>query len=186
MAAGSLEPDQGRDNFQIREAPTPIPRVKSTLLSETLGVLKQKGKDCWWKDGRNGTDPPQGCGLCPPLDSPTRWELKEGSHESSQGQRSQPDLIFAAASTGRAAQDSDSLCSLVSKGSLEFPDQGWEEVEPCLRSCLTHTHPHTCINNADGSQDFCINTALPGRLAQGLQRRRMEIKLLLYEGNVIM
>lgn len=51
VAAGSLEPDQGRDNFQIREAPTPIPRVKSTLLSETLGVLKQKEKDCWWKEG---------------------------------------------------------------------------------------------------------------------------------------
>lgn len=51
VAAGSLEPDQGRDNFQIREAPTPTPRVRATPLSKTLGVLEQKGKDWWWKEG---------------------------------------------------------------------------------------------------------------------------------------
>lgn len=51
VAAGSLELDQGRDNFQIREAPTPTPRVRSILLSKTLGVVKQKRKDWWWKEG---------------------------------------------------------------------------------------------------------------------------------------
>lgn len=71
VAAGSLDPDQGRDNFQVRQAPTPTPRAKAhPALRGTLGALKQKeridgGRK---KDGRNGTDPPQGSSLSPSLD----------------------------------------------------------------------------------------------------------------------
>lgn len=71
VAAGSLDPDQGRDNFQVRQAPTPTPRAKAhPALRGILGALKQKeGIDGGRrKDGRDGTDPPQGPGLSPPLD----------------------------------------------------------------------------------------------------------------------
>lgn len=65
VAAGSLDPDQGRDNFQVRQAPTPTPRAKALG-----GALKQKERIDGErkKDGRNGTDPPQGSSLSPFLD----------------------------------------------------------------------------------------------------------------------
>lgn len=64
---------------------------------------------------------------------------------------------------------------------MEFPNQEWGGLNP-FSVPVSPSHTHTHINNAVGSQDFCISPALPGRLAQGFQRRRMEIKLMLYEG----
>lgn len=71
VAAGSLDPDQGRDNFQVRQAPTPTPRAKAhPALRKTLGPLTQKGRIDGGrkKDGRNGTDPTTGSSLSPSLD----------------------------------------------------------------------------------------------------------------------
>lgn len=104
--------------------------------------------------------------------------------ESSQGQRSQPDLAVAPAARLDGQSGPGQRFSRLSavQGPLEFPNQEWGGGLNPFSVPVSLSHTHTHINNAVGSQDFCISTALPGRLAQGFQRRRMEIKLLLYEG----